>query len=248
MTDSTTTPPAATPPAAAPRLRGAHNQQFLNELKDARKVSTSATDPRYNPGLVDVEMDSTLPAQILTLAASITTDLGLMQSARTGGKNMTKQEKLARTALIEVLAPIQTAAKRKFHDADVTLRGNYGIGQALGSQSLEDVTLICRGVLARLSPGANNAAPLDVLAGIKAETIAALSTAIDTYGTKNTEQGNQQNTAAGLLETIQANIDKLASLRRQIQLAADQAWPWRTKGVTTIRKAFLLPTDRPLTD
>jgi len=27
--------------------------------------------------------------------------------------------------------------------------------------------------------------------------------------------------------------------------AAEQAWPWRTPGVATIRKAFLLPVDRP---
>ncbi len=249
MPDTTTTPPpATTTPAAAPRLRGTHNREFLNALKDARKVAKSATDSRYSPGLLDVEMDTTLPTQITTLAASITSDLGRMQNARTGGKNMTNQEKFARAALIEVLAPIQTAAKRKFHDENVTLRENYGINKALGSQGLPEVTLVCEGVLARLSPGANNAPPLDVLAGIKADTIAALALAIATYGAKDTEQGNQQNTAAGLLEKVKANIALLAGLRRQIQLAADQAWPWRKKGITTIRKAFLLPADRPLTD
>ena len=31
------------------------------------------------------------------------------------------------------------------------------------------------------------------------------------------------------------------------QLAADQAWPWRTPGVATIRKSFLMPVDRPFT-
>jgi hypothetical protein len=29
-------------------------------------------------------------------------------------------------------------------------------------------------------------------------------------------------------------------------IAADQAWPWRTSGVATIRKAFLLLPDRPM--
>jgi hypothetical protein len=32
------------------------------------------------------------------------------------------------------------------------------------------------------------------------------------------------------------------------QLAADQAWPWRTPGVATLRKDFLLPVDRTPTD
>lgn len=248
MPDTTTTPPVNPAPATPKRLRGDHNRQFLNELKDARKVAQSAIDSRYSAGLADVEMDSTLPTQIVTLADSITTDLGLMQGARTGRKSMTKQEILARDALIAVLSPIQTAAKRKFQGADEPLRKNYGIGEPLANLGLEEVTLVCRGVLARLSPDANNTPPLDVLLGIKADTIAALATAIDTYGAKDTAQGTQQDLASGLLEKVQTNIDTLASLRRQIQLAADQAYPWRKQGVSTIRKAFLLPVDRPLTD
>jgi hypothetical protein len=40
----------------------------------------------------------------------------------------------------------------------------------------------------------------------------------------------------------------LAGLRREVQLAADQAWPWRAEGVSTIRKSFLLPANQPLKD
>jgi hypothetical protein len=35
---------------------------------------------------------------------------------------------------------------------------------------------------------------------------------------------------------------------RNVQLAADQAWPRRTPGIAAIRKDFLLPGDRPMTD
>ena len=49
-------------------------------------------------------------------------------------------------------------------------------------------------------------------------------------------------------EAIKANVPKLAKLRWQVQLAADQAWPWRTPGVATLRKAFLLSPDRPMKD
>jgi len=52
----------------------------------------------------------------------------------------------------------------------------------------------------------------------------------------------------GVTADIKANVPKLAKLRRQVQLAADQAWPWRTPGVATIRKAFLLSPDRPMKD
>jgi hypothetical protein len=52
----------------------------------------------------------------------------------------------------------------------------------------------------------------------------------------------------GVAADIKANVPKLAKLRRQVQLAADQVWPWRTPGVATIRKAFLLSPDRPMKD
>lgn len=36
--------------------------------------------------------------------------------------------------------------------------------------------------------------------------------------------------------------------RREVQLAADQAWPWRTAGMAALRKALLLPPNQPLKD
>src|SRR5947209_4275514 len=67
-------------------------------------------------------------------------------------------------------------------------------------------------------------------------------------GGKDQAQAGQQNLAAGALEDIDSAITDLAALRRKVQLAADQAWPWRTDGVATIRKTFFLPTDRQFTD
>jgi hypothetical protein len=32
----------------------------------------------------------------------------------------------------------------------------------------------------------------------------------------------------------------------KVKLAAEQAWSWRNSGVASIRKSFLLPTDRPM--
>ncbi|MBI4323833.1 MAG: hypothetical protein HY674_01060 [Chloroflexi bacterium] len=86
-----------------------------------------------------------------------------------------------------------------------------------------------------------------MLPGIKSDKqINDWGAAIATYGGKDQAQGEKRKEAASAREEIEAKIEQLAGLRRQIQLAADQAWPWRTNGVATIRKAFLLPTDRPL--
>jgi len=51
-----------------------------------------------------------------------------------------------------------------------------------------------------------------------------------------------------ILERIHTAIADLATARRQVQLATDQRWPRRTRGLTTTRKAFRLPPDRPLTE
>ena len=83
---------------------------------------------------------------------------------------------------------------------------------------------------------------------IAAGKIKELADAITAYGGKDQAQGAKQTEAGKLLEAIKANVPKLAKLRRQVQLAADQAWPWRTPGVATLRKAFLLSPDRPMKD
>jgi hypothetical protein len=174
---------------------------------------------------------------------------GKLTGERAGKATMTEQEQTARDALMAVLQPIQTAAKRKFIGETQKLREAYYIATGLASGTLDEVLTASRSVLARLSPGENNAPPQDVLPGVKPDPqIKALADAIAAYGGKDQAQGAKQSEADKLLEAIKANVPKLAKLRRQVQLAADQAWPWRTPGVATIRKAFLLSPDRPMKD
>ncbi len=251
MADTTpATPPKTGPaPKKSKITRGETNQQILDELANAKKVAASALDATYASGLADVDLDPTLPGQINTLAAKITTDLGGLKNARVAKKTATKQEIATRDALIAVLAPIQTAAKRKFKGTEAAQRAAYYIGSSLGTQTLDEVLLAARNVLARLTPGKNNAQPTDVLPGIKANgAIKDLADAISDYADDNTEQGDQQQEASAALEAIWADVTKLAGLRRDVQLAADQAWPWRDKGTATIRKAFLLPASQPFKD
>ncbi len=148
-----------------------------------------------------------------------------------------------------LVAPIQTAAKRTFKGDHKPLLQAYFIGAKLNlaTKSLDEVLTAARSIHARLTPGDNNAPPQDVLPGIEDDdAIQDLSDAITAYDTKNKAQAEQQSRAAATLESVQAHITQLATLRHDIQLAADQAFPWRKPGVKTIRKAFLLPPDRPL--
>jgi len=244
------TPPTPTPTPPKPqRERGIANRDYLDEVANSRKVAAAATDPVHTGALVAVEFDDTLPPRIIALADLIEADIGKLAGERAGKETMTDQEKTARDALMAVLQPIQTAAKRKFIGETQKLREAYYIGTGLANGTLDEVLTASRSVLARLSPGENNAPPQDVLPGITAaDRIKELGDAITTYGGKDQAQGAKQTEAGKLLEAIKANVPKLAKLRRQVQLAADQAWPWRTPGVATIRKAFLLSPDRPMKD
>jgi len=244
------TPPTPTPTPPKPnRERGIANRDYLDEVAISRKVAAAATDPAHTGPLAAVEFDTTLPSQINALAGTIEADIGKLTGERAGKETMTEQEKTARDALMAVLQPIQTAAKRKFIGETQKLREAYYTGAGLSNGTLDEVLTASRSVLARLSPGENNAPPQDVLPGITAVgRIKELADAIDTYGGKDQAQGEKQTEAGKLLEAIKANVPKLAKLRRQVQLAADQAWPWRTPGVATIRKAFLLSPDRPMKD
>ncbi len=122
------------------------------------------------------------------------------------------------------------------------MRHAYFIGEGLAEDTLGEVQTAAIAIRDRLA----GTPPQDVLPGIKAAQITALSNAVTQYAANVTAPGDQQNENAGALQTIVANIGKLAGLRHQVQLAAEQAFPWRTPGVASIRKSFQLPTDRPM--
>jgi hypothetical protein len=122
------------------------------------------------------------------------------------------------------------------------LRQAFFIGDNLAHDNLHEVQTAAIAIRDRLV----GTPPQDVLPGVKAAQITALSGAITTYAANITAPGGQSNENAGALQAIVANIGKLAGLRHQVQLAAEQAFPWRNSGVASIRQSFLLPTDRPM--
>ena len=253
MADTTSTPTPTTPKAATPDKKGADrgeiNKAHLKEISTSRKVAAAARAPENTAKLTEVELDPTLVDQIEALASKVETDLGAVHGTRVVKKVMTVQEKTARTLLIGELQTIQTAAKRKFAGDSEKLREAYYIGARLSGKSLDEVLAAVRSVLARLVKGEGNKPPLDTLPGITtAGAIKKLSDAITLYGDYDVAQDKEEKKAFASIEEIESNVIKLAGLRRDLQLAADQAWPWRNQGVTTIRKTFLLPTTRPLKD
>jgi hypothetical protein len=239
MADPTPTP---TPAPKAKRQRSTINRKHLNEIANSRAVAKAAADPANAAALAGVEFDATLPGQITALADATETAIGKLTGTRAAKTEMTAQETAARDALIAVIVPIQTAARRKFTGDQEPMRHAFFIGEGLPDDTLGEVQTAAVAIRDRLV----GTPPQDVLPGIKDAQIAALSNAVTQYAANITAPGDQQNENAAALATIVANIGTLAGLRHQVQLAAEQAWPWRTPGVASIRKSFQLPTDRPM--
>ena len=241
-------PPTPTPtPADKPqRHKSVVNRKHLAEIANSRAVAKAALDPANTAALAGVEFDATLPGQINTLADSTETAIGKLTGARAGGTGMTAQEIADRDALVALIAPIQTAARRKYPGRHDALRTAYFIGTDLHDETLHEVGIAAIAIRDRLVAVPPAAAPVDVLPGVKAAQITALSNAITLYVGDVAAGDEQQNQNSGALNTIKASISKLASLRHQVQLAAEQAFPWRTPGVAATPQAFLLPPDRPL--
>jgi hypothetical protein len=247
--------PAPNPDATAPdkpkRTRSPINQEFLDEIEDSREVAAAAADPAHSSFLVAVDLDPNLAAILNALAGEVETDLGNLIGSRAAKKAKTGEHDTDREAIISALSTIQTAARRKYKGDDEAMRSAYGIGTTIINESTEDLATFATGVLKRLNYGVNNAAPLDTLPGIKLDVGGAVDTLAKALAKRiATESARKavKHQSTATLEQIILKVETLTTYRKEIQLAADQAWPWRKEGVTSIRKAFLLPADRPLSD
>ena len=247
----TPTPPPGTPPpepAKPKRTRSEINKKFLVELHESEACAAAALDPVHIPGLTEVEFDATLPGQITILADDLKQELAKLKDARTGKGELTDEEKTARAHLLAIISIIQGAARRKFEETAPARLAGYYIGANISTKGKEELITDAGNILARLVPSANAAPPEDVLLGIKPlGRIQELADAIAAYDDSDLAQGGKQTEAEKVLERVNNKITALGKLRRQIQLAANQAFPWTDEGVATIRKAFHLPPDGPLT-
>lgn len=242
-------PIPAPAPAPAETNPASLNRQFTAELANAETVVEAAGQKKYAAALDEVEFDRSLIARAKELAAKIRADLARLKKARSEATKLTVDETKARELLVATLQPIQTAARRRFSGDEEKLRQSYFIGETLGRFALADLLAAAEAVLGLLVPAQGESEPAHVLPGVKPEgRIRELGEAIGKVRGKDSTGKGTRLDAGALLESITVDVAALAEVRRQIQLAADQAFPWRSSKVGTIRRAFLLPKDRPMTD
>lgn len=231
---------SGTPSKSNQTGEGSHGE-FAAELAAAEQVAGAAKSRKHAAALEAVEFDRTLLPQIADLAKKMRASLAELKKSRTANEKL-------RNLLLAALQPVQTAAQRRYLGDDQKLRQHYFVGESLNARSLPDLLAGAASMLARLAPGADGSEPADVLPGVKVEgRIRELREAIAKVREK-AEAGKGGRTSTETLDALLNDASGLARLRRQIQLAADQAFPWRAKKVGAIRRSFLLPKDGPMQD
>lgn len=151
----------------------------------------------------------------------------------------------ARTKLEQALTPIQIGAKRTFTD-DPAQKKAFGIGSGLTTQSIDD--LIALAVYADSQLSSKEGKPAKVkLKGVSAAEISAIAILAAKYGQADSQQSDAQKKAAELLLKLNDLVtNRLNPLRRDLQQAADMAWPHFIETNAVKRAAFGLQADRPL--
>ncbi len=226
---------------------GPFNQAKLDELDRTRDIIAAYRDPAHKQTLIARDVTE---AEVTALEATV----ALAQTSLTGGhsatvakEQLTAEEAVAKAAVVAAISTTQRGALRTFRVGQRARLGDYFIGEELDTNLIR-LKAIAQSILDRIAPGENNAPPLDVLKGVKAPDIQALVTAHSQLAAKDNAQAAAQAIAKGERRTADELLGDIIAGRLDIQLAADQEWPWKTREFDVIRAQFKLPLTRPMTE
>ena len=82
--------------------------------------------------------------------------------------------------------------------------------------------------------------------GLKPEKLTAASAALTAWKQADTDQHKAGEAQANLLNQLDAKVVEVNAKRREIQLAADTAWPPTDSASAPFRRAFKLPVNKPI--
>ena len=157
-------------------------------------------------------------------------------NGKAGKKILTQAGQDLEDALVAKIQAIQKRAKRKYPAKDAN-RDKYFIGAGVESN---------HGLLVSAADAIGKTLATDTLPGVKPATIADLQKALDDFKAGlGTQSGGKGDTGAAF-QALKAEIKEIATLRRDIQYAADTVWPCGDPANAPIRAEFRLPADRSL--
>jgi hypothetical protein len=234
--------PTPTPtPAPTPKAKRDHspiNQEWIKELNDSEQIAAAAQKPAYAPTLAEGDIDA---AKVTAFAKAVSDAQKLAGTATqktTSKVGVTNREAELMGNLVELIQEVQKRAKQKYEAKNPTVLKDYAVGgKWYNTRTILEQT--ATNILGKLAA--------DTLPGIDAAKVAALQKALNDYKQVQTDQIGGQADATTDRANLEVAVKDIVARRREIQFAADAAWPHTNKANAGIRTEFKLPTDRALT-
>ncbi len=225
------------PPTRRPR--GPVNALWVRGLDQAEQVGQVALRESIAPSLLAEELPVRFAAQLLQKVTTCREQLARHLSATADKQSATVSEKALRLALVGLLQGVQTAAKRKWARSatDRSHLRAYYVGTTLKTLGFASLAEAADAILRQ--------AQSDTLPGVGAEKLSALALAIETWKEQNAAQSAAQNAATHAHGEAERLFGEITTERIQLQLAADNAFPYTDKAHGAIRTEFKLPKNGP---
>ncbi len=239
MPETTPTTPAPVPPAK-PKSgpRAPVNQAHLAEFQLASAVVAAALKAGYAPQLAKRDIAADYVAELQADIEAAQSLAGQAVGKTAAKQGATNNEAELKDALVERLQEVQKAAKQKgTRTGDDLLPRKYGVGTKFTSS---------RDLLEQAATSFLENLKTDTLPGIDAAAVTAIKDALAAYRQVQADQSGAQSGATTGRAGLEAAVAAIARRRREIQLAADAAWPAGKKANAGLRAEFGLPADKAL--
>ena len=236
MPDPTPTPPV--PPVKPKRAAtGDVPQQILADIKLAEDVAAAAHDADHQDKLEEEQLPDNAATDLETLAGAARELAGQIVTAKKAKLTATKDEQKAHKPLMDALRDIQQRAKGKFPTGDPKRaaycinKPNFGDDRKALEQDAENII---------------NLGTADALRALTPGKITAARAALETWKKADQAQHKAEEEQAKLMGQLDAKVADMNAKRREIQLAADTAWPHTDSANAPYRRAFKLPVNQPI--
>lgn len=234
--------PAPKTPGAAPSPL---NETQLASLTKTEEICRIALKSEYLTALITLEEGET-PSEDDVTKAAIEAILTLCDQARgkgtaavaaTGDKReITDEEKNAKTTLLTKIRFIQARARQKHFFKSPNILSEYGIGAQIDNS---------RSLLEGWAQTIYDKTATDKLPKVTAAVRTALHAALTEYKKSQTEQTGAIGVATTTRIDRDALVERATAGRIWLQFAADAEWPHSELANAPIRREFQLPATRP---
>lgn len=229
------------PPATTPRQRAEISRDLLHNISEGKAVALAAQMSEYAPKLLAFTITPEKAAQLLEKSIKAAEMAAQVVSLRRDSKVGTRRDEEEKFTLIEAIERIQTGAHLKYDgESNRALREDnlkrYFVGNRLdvADNRLETIALA---VLEELKK--------EELPSVGPAEIEALKTALADWENGVDADADASPSAQALYEQLVALSGEITIERRQIQIAANAAFPFRKETNAAARKAFHIPEHRP---